>query len=354
MKLSAFLLSLALSFSSVSFAEVGGISAGGGGTTNPDPVGVLAIKRAAHDAKFVLRSYLSFLEYGYKMAKIYQRPVDAEAEFLFGSEYNVFEAMDHQVITLRSRQACVHAGREVDGSYDPKGGICLSAERLGQKLSQFNYEYEVIALVLHEIVHAMGGSEAMAEAIQKRAALDLHKTGSQSIRDSFSSLPFSLDFSDEIVASIIDANDAGDFNGICESFDGLNGLLRSAHEDSYALLKFAPTRFSVAKDYEAAMHRLEMARGYACAKDPVWPQEIRDQYNQLVDQIYGADTALSLRELFLRSELKQDMPDFDGYILKKITTDQIWKQEIREAMKTVRAYTRGIKDGLLESFPVRD
>ena len=174
MKIAFLLMSLLISISAN--AERGGITAGGGDISVPDPIDQPSLQKMIVDSKFTLIQWANYAEYWWVGVNKPLGGGDPQAEFLFERSNPVFEWIRKTEIRVENNGPCRDGdGRETDGSVHglPKGMICISAQRLGKKLSQINYEYEVAGLVMHEIAHLMGADEDMAMDIQKNVVTSL-------------------------------------------------------------------------------------------------------------------------------------------------------------------------------------
>jgi hypothetical protein len=175
MKIAFLLISLLISMSA--HAERGGITAGGGDISVPDSIDQPSLQKMIVDSKFTLIQWANYSEYWWLGVNKPSGGLVPESVFLFERADSVFEWIRRTEIRVENHGPCKDGvGRDTDGSaHDlPNGIICISAQRLGTKLSALNYEYEVAALIMHEIVHLMGGDEAMALLIQKDVVQSLN------------------------------------------------------------------------------------------------------------------------------------------------------------------------------------
>ena len=168
MKIALLLTSLLISISA--HAERGGITAGGGDISVPDPIDQYRLQKAIEEAKFPITQWANFEEHQWMSEDKPEGRRTPFSVFLFERSDSVFEYIKNTKIQLENNGSCKDgSGRETDGSAHglPKDTICISTQRLGNKLSQLNFEYEVSGLIMHEIAHLMGANEAMAIVIQK-------------------------------------------------------------------------------------------------------------------------------------------------------------------------------------------
>lgn len=176
-------------------ASGGGSEAGnGGGTTRcAKELTPEEIRSVLFQDSVYLREYLGFIEWWHAYGRAPLSSLVSSAmsvtppsfdedllprvwEALFDGEQTVFDVLDRLTIEVRHSAACRDArGNEVDGSADLASGnrICISAKRLAEKLTCSDVEAQVWALVLHEISHLLGTSEAEALQLQNSAFLRL-------------------------------------------------------------------------------------------------------------------------------------------------------------------------------------
>lgn len=153
-------------------AGEGGISGGGGGTTTPNGVSDVQILDTVRLSKPLLVAWLNSMDHWYKTSEIHKPEPAPALSLFFASTPNVFERISDLKIAVLMNSPCLdEAGKEVDASVTgwQDDTICVSAHRLKSKLNEFNYEFEVPALILHEVAHRLGADEALATEIQKSA-----------------------------------------------------------------------------------------------------------------------------------------------------------------------------------------
>lgn len=165
------ILSLSLVATAPAFA--GGISGGGGGTTNPRPVAPAAVEEAV--VRYGGPALLSWLK-GAENA--YVRSSDQENHpyrKLFAGEKTIYQVVAETKVELRFSRPCLDQnGQPWDGSMyaDTPGAVCLSPFTMAPKLGATNVKDETLALLLHELSHLLGTTEEEADAIQESALVD--------------------------------------------------------------------------------------------------------------------------------------------------------------------------------------
>lgn len=160
-------------------SAAGGVSDGGGGTTRPqsaDPEWIVGT--AIRDSAKMLIFWLN-AEKANHFRRVRNRPAEeSPTRVLFESNQDVFELVRKISIELRMSEPCYDRNNNAtDGSIHgvPAGSICLSPFSMAPKLNDMNYHYETAALIMHEISHLLGASEAEATKIQQAVIYDLGK-----------------------------------------------------------------------------------------------------------------------------------------------------------------------------------
>ncbi|MEO5668012.1 MAG: hypothetical protein ABIR96_08135 [Bdellovibrionota bacterium] len=159
-----------LASASASFA--GGVSDGGGGTTNPNPTDpIRLIRLLGRDATPLLRAWFNDQKANYFLLDEAKRK---ESPFykIFNSQQEIDTVIKGAVVELNMSEACHDAkGQPVDGSVHASrpGAICLSPFSMSPKLNDLNVEAETLALLAHEFSHIFDTTEAEAIEIQNRA-----------------------------------------------------------------------------------------------------------------------------------------------------------------------------------------
>lgn len=145
--------------------NTGGMDGGGGGTLPAQPASVYQVQEIATEAK----PTLLYLFNGYEWREKYDQN-NSLYKKLFDGPRKVQEVLKDLRLEVRLDKPCyTSAGTEVDGSiYGIKDlSICLSAQRISQKVDRAVAEREVIALLMHEVSHFMGATEAEATELQQ-------------------------------------------------------------------------------------------------------------------------------------------------------------------------------------------
>ncbi len=145
----------------------GGVSDGGGGTTNPNPTHPARIERVLRDYSPLLLNAIQTLESNFLLMPETERPPIWKK--LFQGPKTLHNLVRETTAEIRYNAPCLDAkGAPHDGSiYASKpGAICLSAQRMAPKLNDWNVMAETFALHVHELSHLLGADEKEAESIQ--------------------------------------------------------------------------------------------------------------------------------------------------------------------------------------------
>ncbi|MBS1983728.1 MAG: hypothetical protein JST16_06105 [Bdellovibrionales bacterium] len=165
-------------FAAQSFA--GGISGGGGGTINPSPASATQIIQSIYKSEALLRAWLHRQELTFA-------DNSEVGNKLFKSSPNIYDVLANLTVEAPQLSPCIDpAGNQVDGSADGSlkpNTICISIANLQQKLSEYTYEYETAALILHEASHLLGATEDEAVVIQKAALADLNRHSYEELQE---------------------------------------------------------------------------------------------------------------------------------------------------------------------------
>ena len=174
-------LALSLIVLQSSMALAGGISGGGGGTTNPSPVSQDRVAQAVDSGAGPILAYLKGAQNRYFSALPFKKGEFQEgyAEYdkalfakLFSGPKSILDIFNEAKIEIRSAQPCYDAdGKAWDGSIyaNQPAAICISSLSMASKLNERNVAAETMALIIHELSHQLDATEAEAQAIQEDA-----------------------------------------------------------------------------------------------------------------------------------------------------------------------------------------
>ena len=163
----------------VSRAEVeGGIDGGGGGTLPANPISLSDAKEIIREAKTPLLMLIKGQEFSLSLLS---RRSSLETK-LFGSKPNIWDITNDTDIEILTDRACKDAsGQDVDGSVHSSlsNAICISTFRIAPKLIKERARTEIYALILHELSHKLGTTEAEAREYQRDASVDLERSSGE-------------------------------------------------------------------------------------------------------------------------------------------------------------------------------
>jgi hypothetical protein len=163
-------LSLSFFISSAFAGNIGGVGDGGGGGVIPVPATTQkSVEDFALHSKMMIIGYLQAREIKYYKDLKGHKVISSLDQKLFGQAKNIFKTMDMMKIDFKNSTECFdNNGNAVDGSVnDPaSNSICISSFRLTPKLDENSVQYQVPALVIHEISHHLGTTEVEAQELQ--------------------------------------------------------------------------------------------------------------------------------------------------------------------------------------------
>ncbi len=146
--------------------QEGGITGGGGGTLPANPIAVYEVFEVIEDAKRNLRLYFNYeRQYRQDNPGSYQK-------FFFGKETVATQLEKVDLEVLKDKPCKDKNGNDVDASViaSRPNTICLSASRVAPKLIKETAQKEILALLIHELTHFLGATEAEAVAAQQWSA----------------------------------------------------------------------------------------------------------------------------------------------------------------------------------------
>ena len=178
----SFVFASILAQSSLALAgTTGGISGGGGGTTNPSPVSRERVAEAVEKGPGPILAYLKGAQSRYdwalstKSGELGDEHGEREKALfikLFSGPKTILDIYAKAKIEIRSTEPCYDAeGKPWDGSVyaSTPGAVCISSFTMAPKLSERNVASETMALIIHELSHQLGANEDEAQAIQNDA-----------------------------------------------------------------------------------------------------------------------------------------------------------------------------------------
>lgn len=332
-------------------ANNGGVSDGGGGTTNPDPAHPEWIIRSAADyAGKMLTLWLN------EQQAVYSRMDQEEKEKsglrkVFEGKQDIFALIRETQVEMRMSKPCVDAnGSPREGSIysSVPGGICVSPFLMASKLTEMNYEVETAALIMHEISHLLGTTEEEARAIQKLViyglghvdflhtvvALDLLADETNSGR-----IPF-LMMDLEMLADTYPQRDLrqSDLDSVFAAMVSLNDALAGN------FFRYSFVRKLTSEAFRAEYVRLQVIRRAVCSFEPQIGPEAKKDCDDWLSKAFAGNTESTATDIMARAEpeFKLVGPEFDSVVIGMPTEKRIVSQE----MYKLRLFLQKILDEL--------
>jgi hypothetical protein len=327
---------------STAFASTGhgGVSDGGGGTSNPDPVKPESIAfEAEYSGRFVL-SWLYRQEQDFMKLSLDARETSPYSK-LFGSQKDVFQVMPDVRIELRMSAPCHDAnGAPKDASIYGKeaGTLCLSPYSMASKLNSENVERETAALIIHEISHLFGTTEDEAVRIQKDALRDFNRVSFLDEGMNIDML-YAVGLGGDLAQLLLKTRFwfSGDQTQIRHDLTGEDILyfksemshVRNKLDRPMGVLLFA--RQTSLRAFDPQYTRLNVVADFVCMFDPREDSTVKDECIKRLDNIFQSDAKLTAREIERRSGKDDPGPDFDLVTVKRPKDWDDVRDEILEA-----------------------
>ena len=317
-------LSILASVSVLSFAQpslAGGVSDGGGGTTNPHPADPYwVVEGVSMYGARVLIPYLNAELANYKRSSLQDQASSPFAK-LFKSPDKFFEIVKTTPIELHFSTPCLDKnGAPWDGSIYPStpGAICISPFTMAPKLNEYNVFSESAALMLHELSHLVGTTEDEARAIQQSALGSLSQ----------------MDFLDILVAQdVLSKPGTGDISMLLSELKIMNyGLIRDRDlqtvRNELLTLRdhsLVPSLFSsllVSQErldqFSPQFLRLEILSSWICSQDAGLSKEERDVCKEDLDKEFAGTSVSKASDIMKRRDGRGISygPEYDAVQIK--------------------------------------
>jgi hypothetical protein len=151
-------------------APSGGIDGGGGGTLPAKPISDYEFDKVIETAKrdlglFVKYSLLAHARYGKNVSEVDKK--------LYDGPKTIWDVLQTTDLEIRKDRACKDAyGNERDASIyaSTPNTICVSSYRINPKTVAERAKIEIYALLMHELSHILGTTEAEAQEYQGEVA----------------------------------------------------------------------------------------------------------------------------------------------------------------------------------------
>ena len=310
-------------------AEQGGISGGGGGVTNPLPATMSQVELAARSSKLLLKEWLNRLE-----ARHREEPSDARVwDLIFNSTPNVFDLIETVQVELRETAPCRDPeGNAVDGSADSQtpNRICISAFNLSTKLTQYNFEYETAALILHEISHLLGANEPEAVMVQRDVLVGIMR---HSATEEASRLQIAVpDRLDPVATKLKSLSSLSLPRSSCLAAQELSGayweLLLSFPSEDFNL---NPLRASIQEEVLSMNIKITALQDALCSRDPSLTTAQHDLYAGRYQRGFGSDTHVTTSDYQARvGDSGNLLPPSLVIFVAKIGDEAAYQSELKD------------------------
>ena len=330
-----FVKSLLITFVSIAatqsaFAEHGGISGGGGGTSVPVKTDLVSIKQSASQAKLPIIAFLNEEEWRFKqlnsgMSDKWQ----SLSPKLFNGTVTIFDIINRTSVEVRETAPCLDSNRtEVDGSVFSKyaESICISSYRLVQKLDAYNYDYETSALVLHELSHLLGATEEEAVSIQVAFILNMRTSPYARVQSVIWSAASPLGtFGNELYS---EGDNARTRLPDCKFNPKYVWKLADWKRDLESQGNYHPLRAAARAKLENQLIRLEMVSQYICSIDVT--NRFANDSVKFLDIGFAGDKQVNLETFAVRNGQKpfavplptemEDRPDSNAFVASRLNS----------------------------------
>jgi hypothetical protein len=309
-------------------AHAGGITGGGGGVTNPDPIQPqLIVSLVQNQTKPVLLSWLNSKEEKFQQLDPAEQATSPYRK-LFAQSPNIFEVMETAGIDLELHQPCYDANREArDGSVHSRtpGYVCLSPFTMAPKLDESNYAPETMALVLHELTHKLGTTEAEATLIQKEALKVFRTIELEDFAEEIQRAASSVRSHENIFDLYIKTPGAFQVQTAATALERVGDLYRDL---SFSKTSRYGSRMSMIRaDGYAYLFtnaiRVLIASEFLSLQNPNTPDSIRKEIQRHLDSGFGSENEVPARVFMTKGLGSHGIKGkvYDQVLLQKITSE---------------------------------
>lgn len=224
-----------------------------------------------------------------------------------------------------------------------KNQLCLSPFLLSQKLSSSDMSAETAALMIHELSHLLGTSEAEAVAIQKSALADFSQ--------------MSLADSEKAISALLNGEQGGQITSVRGPLQSWSqdpehfttardllywnlswrNLLQALDDQTNQRVQYAPQ--SVLALYPVYNMKIAVMIGYYHAHDMTSTAEDRQGFQDQLDQSFASAKTLTVRQMILAQEGWDPGAEYDQVLLRK---PESWADEA-QAMSELENYLARIE-----------
>jgi len=300
----------------------GGVSDGGGGTTNPHPADPYFISRVANEeAAPAILAWLNAQEDNFSRHSQAEKKTKAIRK-LFDPAIDFRAIVRNTPVELRMGAPCQNVdGQDRDGSiYGSRpGAICISPFSIGPKVSEFNMAAETIALIVHELSHLVGADEAEAQEIQKDVLLSLSHVDFLSFKVDISLIAHG---NGEISDSVFKHQMLKGKGARMKSYEVRNwsdALVRL--RDAISLKYFLNLNYLTAHQNNlltAKVITLGAIEDYLCSTDPNEDHVVSRYCAEKLEKGFQSDQSLSVRAYLKRlDDIDFDEKEFDDVVIRR-------------------------------------
>jgi hypothetical protein len=313
------------------YAGEGGVSGGGGGVVQPQPVDISRIEHLVDTSRLEL--FLFFNEVSHQERESPQ----PRFSLLFNGERTIFDVLKEATIEVKKDGPCIDPSREEKDGAAPgtrPDSICISLFNLAQKLNIDNYHAQTVALMGHEFAHLLGADETAAVSLQQMflgLASYWPRNAAFDMRVESSSLLQKIVKGAQSIQSELPSLLAGD----PERLDlALNDLLQEQAQAWVRKIVFGDhihmLDASTADLWFGFYRKVQMLEAAACARDPRAVR--RTICKEILDRNFGADSSLTLPEFESRVNGSRALRNPQGFAIHRITADADFATEMSDVV----------------------
>lgn len=355
---------LPIFFFNYSIARAGGVSDGGGGVVNSNPVDIAHVLFATAETGGILLAWLYREESTFKKLPTDEQKRSPSAKLFLGKT-SAIDLIKTTAFEVRMNKPCYDSGgNSKDGSVlgARPGTLCISPYSMAPKLNESNYEQETAALVMHEISHVLGADENEATEIQKNVLFSLEKyriidfkvdTGLIAPKPLENRLGGEIDMALMNLrfwskSAVYDPNlmKHGDAASIAKDLQSIDlQYLRKVAIN----IQLAPN--DVMAQYQAQVLKIYLLEKYICANNPSSDSIEKEECKNDLAKIFANDDRVSVRQAELR------MNNIDLGLDAELVTIQKWNNwvDVRSSIIESLQYFNAVINhaGFLHDFEIQ-
>ncbi len=323
-------------------AHAGGVSDGGGRTTNPNPANPERIVGTARQTTgLALVSWLNAEEGNFNRLDSNARATSPFRK-LFVPGRNIFDVIHETSIELRMSAPCLDAqGTPWDGSIYPTApnAICISPFTMAPKLTEMNYDIETVALIAHELSHLLGTTEEEARAIQQSAIYALGHVDLIDLAVKLDLLAGKLGVSDGKFSWVdLELSTLSDFANTYDASDrSMMELTELRDALRFNFLKTQAVSETTLDAFQAQFIRLRMIQFGGCVLSPQESSGISTYCTQELNRSFAGNSSATAQEISNHG-ISSMIPGGDQVTIQRTDSTPALKTEVqalRSFLKTV-------------------